>query len=73
VAVALVLLLLGLGVLLLSLDAKVVVEPVEVVEGVEVVALGWAWPSSVSAAYLGDPAAAVPSVRGTGTRTGTVG
>ncbi len=59
------LVLLGLGVTLLSLDAEVV-ESVEVVETVvEVGALVGAWPSSVSAAaYLGD-AAAVPSVRGT--------
>ena len=62
------LVLVGLGVPLLSLDAEVV-ESVEVGKVVETVvelgALGGAWPSAVSAAaYLGD-AAAVPSVRGT--------
>ena len=62
------LVLLGLGVMLLSLDSEVV-ESVEVVKVVETVVelggLGGAWPSSVSAAaYLGD-AAAVPSGRGT--------
>jgi hypothetical protein len=38
---------------LFSLNGEVV-EVVEVVEAVELLALVWAWPSSVPAAYLGD-------------------
>jgi hypothetical protein len=56
--------LLGLGVGLLSLHAEVV-EIFEVVKAVKLVALVWARPSSMPAAYFGD-AAAVPSMRGTG-------